>query len=124
MFNIFRWEGLFGGGDVPEITPEEAYKKISDSKGNKTIVIDVRESSEFSGRLGHIENSILVPIRLLQFKMQDLEEYKNKEVIVVCHSGARSYSACNMLKRHGFENVYNLRGGMLSWKKAGLKSVA
>ena len=121
MFNIFRWEGLLGG-DVQQINPEEAFKKLSDSKGNNAIVIDVREPQEFNGKLGHIENAKLIPIRLLPLKVKELEQYKNKEIIAVCHSGARSYSAAAMLKRHGFENVYNLKGGMLLWKKTGLKT--
>jgi len=85
-------------------------------------VIDVREVHEFNGKLGHIENAKSVPIRLLPLKIADLEAYKDKEIIAVCHSGARSYSVCIMLKRHGFDKVYNLKGGMISWKKFGFKS--
>ncbi len=121
MFNIFKREGLFG--DVNQITPEEAHKKISEDKGKNTLIIDVREPHEFNGNLGHIENAKLIPIRLLPLKIADLEAYKDKDIIAVCHSGARSYSACSMLKRHGFDKVYNLKGGMLLWKKSGLKTL-
>ncbi|MHB1698252.1 MAG: rhodanese-like domain-containing protein [bacterium] len=120
MFNIFRKEGLFG--DVSQITPEDAFKKISEDKNKNTVIIDVREPHEFNGNLGHIENAELIPIRLLPLKINELEAYKDKEIIAVCHSGARSYSACSMLKRHGFNKVYNLKGGMLLWKKSGLKT--
>ena len=120
MFNIFKREGLFG--DVNQITPEDAHKKISEDKGKNTLIIDVREPHEFNGNLGHIENAKLIPIRLLPLKIADLEAYKDKDIIAVCHSGPRSYSACYMLKRHGFDKVYNLKGGMLLWKKSGLKT--
>lgn len=120
MFNIFKREGLFG--EVSQITPEEALKKISEDKSKNTIIIDVREPHEFTGNLGHIENAKLIPIRLLPHKINELEAYKDKEIIAVCHSGARSYSACSMLKRHGFNKVYNLKGGMLLWKKSGFKT--
>ncbi|MDA8157703.1 MAG: rhodanese-like domain-containing protein [Deltaproteobacteria bacterium] len=120
MFNIFRREGQFG--DVNQITPEEVFKKLSEDKGKNTVIIDVREPHEFSGNLGHIENAKLIPIRLLPLKINELSDYKDKDIIAVCHSGARSYSACSMLKRHGFNNVYNLKGGMLLWKKSGLKT--
>lgn len=121
MFNIFKREGLSEG--IEQITPEDALKKISeDNKGEKALIIDVRETHEFNGNLGHIENAKLIPIRLLPLKIKELEAHKDKEIIAVCHSGARSYSACTMLKRHGFNKVYNLKGGMLLWKKNGLKS--
>lgn len=118
MFNIFRREGLSGG--VEQITPDEALKKISGDE--KALIIDVREAHEFNGKLGHIENAKLMPIKLLPLKIEELEPYKDKEIIAVCHSGARSYSVCIMLKRHGFNKVYNLKGGMILWKKSGLKS--
>ena len=120
MFNIFRREGQFG--DVNQITPEEVFKKLSEDKYKNTVIIDVREPHEFSGNLGHIENAKLIPIKLLPLKINELAAYKDKNIIAVCHSGVRSHSACSMLKRHGFNNVYNLKGGMLLWKKSGLKT--
>ncbi len=121
MFNIFKGEGC--SKDVSQITPEEAFKKLSEDKeGKNTIVIDVRDPHEYSGNLGHLENSKLIPIKLLPLKIKELEPHKEKEIIAVCRSGVRSYSACAMLKRHGFNNVYNLKGGMLMWKKMGLKT--
>ncbi len=121
MFNIFRREGLTPG--IEQLGPLEAFKKlISPEEGKNAVVIDVREPDEFRGKLGHIENSELIPLRLLPLKVKELEKYKDKEIIVVCHSGARSYSAAIILKRHGFASVFNLSGGMLLWKKHGLKS--
>ncbi|HEC25531.1 MAG TPA: rhodanese-like domain-containing protein [bacterium] len=120
MFNIFRREGL--SGDVRQITPDDAFKKLSENTEGNTVVIDVRDPNEFSGKLGHIEDAKLVPIKILPLKIEELVQYKDKEIIVVCHSGARSYSACIMFKRHGFDNVYNMKGGMLLWKKAGFET--
>ena len=120
MFNIFRREVLFG--DVNQIIPEEAFKKLSADKGKNTVIVDVRDPHKFSGNLGYIENAKLIPMRLLPLKINEMIAYKDKDIIVVCHSGERSYSACSMLKRHGFNNVYNLKGGMLLWKKSGLKT--
>ncbi len=120
MFNIFKREGL--SGDVNQLTPEEAFKKLSEDKGKNTVIIDVREPHEFNGNLGHIENAKLMPMKLLPLKINELDDYKDKDIIAVCHSGVRSHSACLMLKRHGFHNVHNLKGGMLLWKKSGLKT--
>lgn len=121
MFNIFRREG--SSYEIEQIVPDEAHKKIYGSNAKEDVlVIDVRDAHEFNGNLGHIENSKLIPLRVLPLKVNEIEKYKDKDVIVVCHSGARSYSACMVLKRHGFNKVYNLKGGMLLWKKMGLKS--
>lgn len=122
MFNIFRREGLSEA--IDQIVPEDAARKISGAGGaEKALVIDVREPHEFNGSLGHIENAKLIPFKLLPLKINELEKHKDKEIIVVCHSGARSYSACSILKRHGFNKVYNLKGGMLLWKRNGFKSL-
>mgnify|MGYP000494151961 CR=1 FL=1 len=45
---------------------------------------------------------------------------KGKPIVAVCRSGSRSGSACNMLRKNGFENVKNLRGGMMAWESANL----
>ena len=51
---------------------------------------------------------------------ETFEKYKDKPVIVVCRSGSRSASGCAMLKKQGFDQVYNLRGGLMAWKNANL----
>jgi rhodanese-related sulfurtransferase len=48
--------------------------------------------------------------------MDDLEEWKNDEIIVHCRSGARSNMAKQMLTAAGFSNVRNLLGGVLDWQ--------
>jgi rhodanese-related sulfurtransferase len=44
---------------------------------------------------------------------------KDQQVILYCHSGARSYHACQYLMQQGYENVINLRGGILDWARNG-----
>jgi len=82
------------------------------------IVVDVREENEFLG--GHIVNSIHVPLGYFSDRVKDLEKYKDKPVIVGCRSGQRSASACVTLKKHGFEKVYNLAGGVMAWQNDNL----
>lgn len=129
MFNIFERRDT--GNEVKQINPEEAIRIIEKHKGGHlddrqeattTVIVDVRDPHEFSGNLGHISNAILIPLKLLPLKIKELEHHKENNIIVVCRSGSRSNIACSMLKRHGFKNVYNLKGGMLLWKKLGLKS--
>ena len=48
---------------------------------------------------------------------------KDKEVIFICRSGARSGQVCMFLGQHGYENVINLRGGMIGWVRSGYEPV-
>ncbi|HEY1287204.1 MAG TPA: rhodanese-like domain-containing protein [Burkholderiales bacterium] len=77
-------------------------------------IIDVRELDEFNGPLGHIPGASLVPLGTLAEKAAKLG--REKPIVVVCRSGARSAQATLMLGRAGFDKVANLSGGMLRWR--------
>lgn len=78
-------------------------------------VIDVREPGEYQA--GAIEGSRLMPLATLPARIQDLP--KDKKIVLVCKSGARSYQATLFLKHQGWE-AENLEGGLKAWSKAGL----
>ena len=78
------------------------------------VILDVREDNEFAS--GHIVNSIHIPLGYLKDRMKDLDKYKSKPIIVGCKTGQRSGHACATLKKQGFEQVYNLSGGVTAWK--------
>lgn len=82
------------------------------------VVLDVRSMAEFKD--GHIVNAINIPINGLGNNLKQLEKHRNRPVVTVCRSGSRSGAACSLLRKHGFENVKNLRGGMLAWENASL----
>lgn len=82
------------------------------------IVLDVREAPEYDG--GRIPGSRHIALSQLSGRIKELEKHKSKPIIAVCRSGNRSASACGMLKKQGFEKVYNLGGGMIAWEQAGL----
>ena len=77
-------------------------------------VIDVRELDEFNGPLGHVPGARLVPLGTLADSTAKLE--RERPIVVVCRSGARSAQATLMLGKAGFEKVANLSGGMLRWR--------
>jgi sulfur dioxygenase len=77
-------------------------------------IVDVREPAEYDGPLGHIPGSRLVPLGELQWHAQEFS--KDKPVVTVCRSGARSAQAAVLLRKSGFEKVANLAGGMLRWR--------
>jgi rhodanese-related sulfurtransferase len=82
------------------------------------LVVDVRETAEWSG--GHIPNARHIAMGHLEKHLSEIEKFKDKPVIVVCASGNRSATACGLLKKAGFEQVFNLTGGLGAWGEAGL----
>jgi len=88
--------------------------------GNAPVIIDVREQEEYRDELGHLGGSRLIPLRVLPSKVAELDDLKGSEIVVVCRAGVRSTTAAAILTALGFENVSNLKGGMLEWNEAGL----
>jgi len=84
------------------------------------LVIDVREDSEFRGQLGHLPGANLIPLRMLASRAPELAVGKEAPIVVVCRSGVRSTTAAAILTGLGFEDVSNLKGGMLAWQDSGL----
>lgn len=97
------------------IGPAESVNLINHQDA---VVLDVRENNEYHS--GHILNSIHIPQGNLANRITELEKYKNKPIIVGCRSGHRSGHACALLKKQGFETVYNLKGGVMAWQNANL----
>lgn len=85
---------------------------------NDAVVIDVRTDKEFNE--GHIVNSIHIPQTDINGRIKELEKYKDKPIIVSCRSGQRSGHVCGVLKKNGFDHIYNLAGGVAAWQSANL----
>lgn len=84
----------------------------------KAPIVDVRTPDEFSN--GHIQNAINININSANFDQQINKLDKNKPVLVYCLSGSRSAYAANSMRAQGFKEVYELSGGMIRWRAAGL----
>lgn len=84
----------------------------------EAVVVDVREPDEFKS--GHLLNAKHIPLGKLSDRVGELERYRDRPIVVVCRSGNRSATACALLSRQGFTQVYNLSGGVTAWQKAGL----
>ncbi|MDP1927501.1 MAG: rhodanese-like domain-containing protein [Thiobacillus sp.] len=82
------------------------------------LVLDVREDKEFAA--GHIPKAKHIPLGQLASRIKEIEKFKTKPVLVTCRSGQRSARACGMLKKAGFETVYNQAGGIIAWERANL----
>ncbi|WP_188455329.1 rhodanese-like domain-containing protein [Virgibacillus oceani] len=93
---------------VSQATVLEAKKKFNDKN---VQFIDVRTPQEYQAN--HRKPFKNIP--LSQLTQQTNKLNKNKEVVVICQSGMRSMKAAKILKKHGFESVTNVKGGMSSW---------
>jgi len=101
-------------GDKTLVSPIEATLLIN---REDAIVLDVREQGEFAQ--GHIPNAKHIPLGELARRTNELEKLKSRPLIVCCASGSRSSGAISALRKAGFEKLYNLRGGLFEWEKAG-----
>ena len=77
-------------------------------------ILDVREPAEFNGALGHVPGAKLIPLGSLNESATQLA--KDRPIVTVCRSGARSAQATVLLGKAGFTQVANLSGGMLRWR--------
>jgi rhodanese-related sulfurtransferase len=100
------------------ITPAQSMQMIN---REEALILDVRENKEYDD--GHIINSVHIPLSNLKTQISDLEKHKAKKVIVTCRTGHRSSQACANLKKEGFEQVFNLSGGVMAWESASLPLV-
>lgn len=96
-----------------DVTPVEAQRKIERNK--KVLILDVRTKEEFSE--WHLKNAVNIPVQELEGRLDELEKYKDFEIIVYCKGGVRSKMAGEILVKNGFKYVYNLSGGINEWKK-------
>ena len=99
--------------DVRHISPEGLGVLVSAQEA--PLIVDVRNPDEYSGELGHIQGSVNIPLAELADRYQELEEYKNQQLVLVCRSGVRSTTAAALLTGLGFKQVYDLKGGMVHW---------
>ena len=91
------------------------------SLDEKSVVfLDVRTPAEFNGmakdKFGAIKNAVNIPIGELPARMNELEKFKDKEIVVYCSHSHRSPRASYMLTQNGFKKVTNMLGGMSVWK--------
>ncbi len=101
--------------NTPALGPMDATRL---SNRENAVFLDVREDGEYNG--GHIPQAIHIPYRQLSERITELGRFKNTPVIAYCRTGTRSSGVGGILKKHGFESVYNLGGGITAWQSANL----
>ena len=107
------WAPLtFTFAGIWEIQPEALEENVA-----KVQLVDVREPDEFVGPLRRIRGAKLMPLGELPARVGELA--RDRPVVAVCRSGARSANASVLLQKAGFNDVANLAGGMLRWRAEG-----
>ncbi len=89
-------------------TAGELAEKLENN--HKFLLLDVRTINEL--QLAVIQPCIHIPVHELQERLHILEEWRNEEIICLCHHGIRSAAARNYLESEGFMHVRNLVGGI------------
>lgn len=105
---------------IREIGAEDLDEWLRESDG--IVLVDVREPYEFER--GHIPNAILIPRGTLEgaadpnneHRIESLYTARHRTVVVYCETGARSALAADTLQQLGFDDVYNLAGGIKLWE--------
>ncbi len=96
--------------EVPEISVQELKKKLDN--GEEVSVLDVREPHEYEvANIG----ARLIPLGELPERLIELD--KDETFAIHCKTGGRSASAVKLLQEAGFENVYNVKGGITAWSE-------
>ncbi|EEF60137.1 rhodanese-like domain-containing protein [Pedosphaera parvula] len=96
------------------IDPDKAQQLVTDKK---VVVLDVRTPAEFAS--GHIAGATNIDYHNQDFKKKLEQLPKDKSYLVNCAVGGRSAKACKMMNQLDFKSVYDLKGGMSAWEKAG-----
>ena len=91
------------------ITPKELYEDLK--KGKKYFLLDVRLPGEYE--ICHIDGSVLIPLSELPYSLDKIP--MDEDIVAICHHGARSARAVNILREAGYKRVKNLEGGIDRW---------
>lgn len=99
------------GDTVPELTAAELKARLD--RGDRLVIVDVREPHEWEiANLGAY-GARLVPLGQLEAHAEELD--RESEIVLMCRSGARGVRALRQLRAAGFPRLWNLKGGILAW---------
>ncbi len=113
---LIDYQGFCGitaenGSEIAELSAAAVHSM--QVRGDDFLLLDVREPDEF--KRARIEGSTLIPLGELEDRLAEIQEWKDRAVVVHCHHGGRSAKACKVLDHAGFIRVSNLTGGIEAW---------
>ncbi len=99
----------------PTIDIAELNKRLD---AGETRVLDVRTAKEFVGEQGHIEGALNIAVEELPERIDELSDYIEHPIAIICRTDRRSAKAALLLAEHGFHDVHVVRGGITKWIEA------
>lgn len=94
----------------PSLSISEAVQLVNNEAG---VFLDIREAQEFAR--GHITAAVNIPLASLGNRIDELEKFREKPIVVVCKMGQSAGSATKTLRLQGFTRAQKLAGGMMEW---------
>lgn len=101
---------------ISNITSKQLYKLLNTTR-RKIVVLDVREKDEVDK--GKIPGSLFIPRSYLELRIENVVPEKDTPIVAYCATGGRSIYVVKTLHDMGYQNVYNLSGGIESWIRQG-----
>jgi len=102
--------------DSAETMTNQEFKERINKNDSTMVILDVRTMDELKGALPKIGGAIHIPIQELKNRVGELEQFKNKEITVVCRTQNRSTFAAKYLREKGY-NAKSVNGGMMEYYK-------
>ena len=100
-----------------EITVEELYERLESNPPD--LLIDVRPVEDYNDEKGHLPNAVSIPMLELESRIDEVAEYKDKEIVTMCPGGGLSLVAVDILQEAGFKDVKSLKEGTDGWINKG-----
>jgi uncharacterized membrane protein YdjX (TVP38/TMEM64 family) len=97
----------------------EEFRRRRETEKN-LLVLDVRTAEDFVGEQGHIDGAVNIPVEDLKQRLEEIGDYLEHPVAIVCRTDKRSAKAALLLTEAGYADVHVVRGGMTKWLEAGL----
>ena len=116
----FQPSEVFGAAqEIKKVSPNTANSIIKANRGEKGFaILDVRTPKEFAA--GHIKGAENMDYYSLSFQMELEKLSKRATYVIHCRSGKRSGMTLRIMEAMGFDRVYDIEGGIMAWKAAGL----
>jgi rhodanese-related sulfurtransferase len=97
--------------NVKNVSGQDAASLIRDTKD--LVILDVRTMNEYKS--GHIKGSNIMPVSEIASRINELEKFRGKPILVHCASGGRSPKAVNVLLKNKFGPIYHMNHGLASF---------
>jgi rhodanese-related sulfurtransferase len=112
---LFSLQGC-AQNDLSQSITVEGFKEKINNSDSVMVILDVRTDEELTGPLLKIDSAVHIPVQEIERRVDELEKYKDKELVVVCRTQNRSSRAAEFLRGKGYNAKY-VNGGMQEYYK-------